>query len=79
MDSLSSEYKKITRLKLISNLPLLNLEDLSLAVDVLDLLVSDDLVDWENFHRLILWITFLFSLRLTEIDARKRSWNVKIR
>ena len=57
----------------------MHLENFPLVVDMLDLLVSDDLIDWENFHRLILWITFLFSLRLTEIDARKRSWNVKIR
>ena len=41
--------------------------------------MSDDLVDWEDFQRLIfLLITFL-SFLLTEIDARKRSWNVKIR
>ena len=57
----------------------MDLEDFPPAVDMLDLLMSDDLVDWEDFQRLIfLLITFL-SFLLTEIDARKRSWNVKIR
>ena len=41
----------------------MHLENFPLVVDVLDLLVSDDLIDWENFHRLILLIIFLFSLR----------------
>ena len=57
----------------------MHLENFPLVVDVLDLLVSDDLIDWQNFHRLILLIIFLLSFQLTEIDARKRSWNVKIR
>ena len=57
----------------------MHLQNFPLVVDMLDLLVSDDLIDWQNFHRLILLIIFLLSFQLTKIDARKRSWNLKIR
>ena len=58
-----------------------NLEDFPLVVDVLDLVVSDHLIDRQNFQRLILLTICLlcFLLQCTEVDPRKRSWNVKIR